>query len=329
MQTIIANINNSSKLEVFYQDEVQLDINIALTYIKSGQSEIADYIENIGKPELNNYISNYAKPIVSEVIDNIATPMVDEYLNSTAKPNIDEYVANHQANFSNEASQITSDFSAMADSKISQVQEAADVASSQASIAGNHANLAQSASQSASNSAQQAIDAAATSDINKASASESANLAAKYLADMQPQNFINKTDDESINGIKTFLASPLVPTADTNSNNTLVANTSWVNTFCKVSNKTVVATYRNGNSWYRKWSDGWIEQGGTGPTGKGTHTITFPTAFSTTTYTFIAQAMGSKFGDYYSCITNRSTTSMTLSVGSEFASGFIYYSCGF
>lgn len=44
----------------------------------------------------------------------------------------------------------------------------------------------------------------------------------------------------------------------------------------------VVASYRSGNSWYRKYSDGWIEQGGfipyptTAPV-----TITFPIAFTT------------------------------------------------
>ena len=41
----------------------------------------------------------------------------------------------------------------------------------------------------------------------------------------------------------------------------------------------VTETWRSedGNNWYRKWSDGWIEQGGVGVTGTN---VTFPTSFS-------------------------------------------------
>lgn len=40
-------------------------------------------------------------------------------------------------------------------------------------------------------------------------------------------------------------------------------------------------TWRNGANWYRKWSDGWIEQGGTTAySGTGIKNVSFPTAFS-------------------------------------------------
>lgn len=45
--------------------------------------------------------------------------------------------------------------------------------------------------------------------------------------------------------------------------------------------------YVNGASWYRQWSDGWIEQGGySNTTGSGTQVITFPKEFKATGYGF-------------------------------------------
>lgn len=43
----------------------------------------------------------------------------------------------------------------------------------------------------------------------------------------------------------------------------------------------VTATWSSGKSWYTKYSDGWIEQGGQ-TTGQETHTITFPAPYTTT-----------------------------------------------
>ena len=47
-------------------------------------------------------------------------------------------------------------------------------------------------------------------------------------------------------------------------------------------------TWRSGNNWYRKWSDGWIEQGGRGTTNTGEYkTFQLPTKFTTTSYTIV------------------------------------------
>lgn len=48
----------------------------------------------------------------------------------------------------------------------------------------------------------------------------------------------------------------------------------------------VSETWKNGTSWYRKWSDGWIEQGGEFTKQRDTDiTVTFPVAFKNTDYT--------------------------------------------
>lgn len=52
-------------------------------------------------------------------------------------------------------------------------------------------------------------------------------------------------------------------------------------------NAYVVSSGNSNGNWYRKWSDGFIEQGGS-VTAYGTSTITFPIAFATTDYYFFA-----------------------------------------
>lgn len=56
----------------------------------------------------------------------------------------------------------------------------------------------------------------------------------------------------------------------------------------------VIDTYHSGTDWYRVWSDGWCEQGGSITTSNGT--IIFLKEFIDTNYTFISQA--SDFDDY-------------------------------
>ena len=79
-------------LEVYWQDEVELNLDMALMYIKSGQKEIQDYVDNVSKPEIDNYVETEAKPIVAEVVNTIAEPLVNEYIETETKPSIDEYV---------------------------------------------------------------------------------------------------------------------------------------------------------------------------------------------------------------------------------------------
>ena len=56
----------------------------------------------------------------------------------------------------------------------------------------------------------------------------------------------------------------------------------------------IISSYHSGTEWYRVWSDGWCEQGGSITTSEGT--IVFQKEFIDTNYTFISQA--SDFDDY-------------------------------
>ena len=62
-------------------------------------------------------------------------------------------------------------------------------------------------------------------------------------------------------------------------------------------------------NWYRKWSDGFIEQGGYV---SAKSTVTFPTAFSTTNYTAIASGKDDDWWQDFGMSTYSYTTTSML-----------------
>ena len=69
----------------------------------------------------------------------------------------------------------------------------------------------------------------------------------------------------------------------------------------------ITSTYHSGASWYRVWSDGFIEQGGKSGAG-GTVTVTLPKAFTTTQYQVLVSDNGSNGEKYDPAIIISSTS---------------------
>lgn len=97
----------------------------------------------------------------------------------------------------------------------------------------------------------------------------------------------------------------------------------------------LVATYSSGKSWYRKYSDGWIEQGGyynipTSSTGDQDFTVTLITPFSTTNYNVLWGGSYSYYGDRTNWILPRAstTTAFLLDTLDTGAGGYSWYACG-
>lgn len=97
------------------------------------------------------------------------------------------------------------------------------------------------------------------------------------------------------------------------------------------SNKVVYIseTWQQGLSWYRKYSDGWIEQGGEFTKQRDTNiTITFPLAFKNTNYN-ITTSQYAQIGDTPTCaFTNKSNTGITHNCGS-LGYKWGWYACGY
>ena len=86
----------------------------------------------------------------------------------------------------------------------------------------------------------------------------------------------------------------------------------------------VTETYISGTSWYRVWSDGWIEQGGcwTGSTGT---TVTLLKAFRDTNWTLAFANWGG------TCYARKSGTNQIVmhDVANANSQGYSWYACGY
>ena len=90
-------------------------------------------------------------------------------------------------------------------------------------------------------------------------------------------------------------------------------------------------TWRSGDQWYRKYSDGFVEQGGYQYLNYGNTTVTFNTAFATTNYTVSAINVGHT--ESVPFVVSRSTASMVFSrlwTGDKAgAQNALWYACGY
>lgn len=132
------------------------------------------------------------------------------------------------------------------------------------------------------------------------------------------------------------------PTPATGDNSTKIATTAFCKNMATTTKATttssasvtrpawIVQNYVNGTSWYRVWSDGWIEQGGSPNYGGNTSTtVTFLKAFSNTNYTItVAHARGSGWtnganANFYD------KTAKTVAIYQCDGTGVSWYACGY
>lgn len=91
----------------------------------------------------------------------------------------------------------------------------------------------------------------------------------------------------------------------------------------------VTTAWRSGKSWYRKWSDGFIEQGGTSSTGESP--VSFHTAFTSTDYTINLTFCSGQSAQSVNVYADRNTTTSFQWGRYTGWSGFTvyWYACGY
>lgn len=90
----------------------------------------------------------------------------------------------------------------------------------------------------------------------------------------------------------------------------------------------ITTTWCSGTSWYRKWSDGWIEQGGRITT--STNTISFHTAFKDTNYMITVSQNGSGSANVSRvAISARATSNFTTPYIENAMLPFSWFACGY
>lgn len=103
-------------------------------------------------------------------------------------------------------------------------------------------------------------------------------------------------------------------------------------------NYKVIESWRSedGSSWYRKWSDGYLEQGGHKYAGKNSvmqADVTFPSSFtSSDSYSVVSALRTSPFDGSPRCLTqstNKTATGFVFCANTS-SDGFVeWYACGF
>lgn len=98
--------------------------------------------------------------------------------------------------------------------------------------------------------------------------------------------------------------------------------------------KYITGTYNDGKNWYRKWSDGWLDQGGWIDNTAQDTTVTLHVPFSSVNYSAIAQKSLTTSADTAAMdgTSNYTTTSfvvrMLLANGAVSKGGFMWYAYG-
>lgn len=100
------------------------------------------------------------------------------------------------------------------------------------------------------------------------------------------QPVVDSTSTASVTVVYPASGTPYAtaPTPAASSNTTQIATTAWVR-----GKGVLIESYISGTTWYRKYSDGWIEQGGRVTTTASSGTVTFYKAFSNTNYGIFCQ----------------------------------------
>ena len=98
------------------------------------------------------------------------------------------------------------------------------------------------------------------------------------------------------------------------------------------SMKYVIESGSNDNGWYRKWSDGFIEQWGFRTSNTTNQTINLPTSFSNTSYyvNFIQyRQLQSSAGWNYHYVIRTSVTKSSFQINVADTDGINWYACGY
>lgn len=94
-------LNSAQKIEVLFQDEVSLDIDCSLVYVKSGEKEISSYVTNVAQPTLAAIIETAETEMAVQIANGVETAKISaanaaaEAINTsitTAENTLTEYV---------------------------------------------------------------------------------------------------------------------------------------------------------------------------------------------------------------------------------------------
>lgn len=182
MNEIYTNIEDTCPINVYYQDEISLDVDGQMMYIRSGEEEIQSFVETVLKPDIKTFTestctsfvdqSKLQATISAEQAD-LATIRAGEALQSAVTAS-DK--AEHAAVSERQAAQSATEASESASTAASEATKAANSATSAASSA---STAGTKASESSTN-AHLAQTAKSGAELAQQHAEEALALARRY-----------------------------------------------------------------------------------------------------------------------------------------------------
>ena len=173
----------SSSLEVLFQDEIRLEFNVPLIYVKSGEEDIKQYVENVVKPDFAVYVNDRKAAIAAAAeagVDDIAAAEksaendLDAFLQEEIKTELNNYVdTTVKSSLEDYGEELTAAFNENAADKTTVITESVAAAADSATAAANSETAA-------SGSAAEALSSAAAASGSAETASEAAEEAESW-----------------------------------------------------------------------------------------------------------------------------------------------------
>ena len=153
----------SSSLEVLFQDEIQLEFNVPLIYVKSGEEDIKQYVENVVKPDFAVYVNDRKAAIATAAeagVDDIAAAEksaendLDAFLQEEIKTELNNYVdTTVKSSLDDYGEELTAAFNENAADKTTVITESVAAAADSATAAANSETAASGSAAEALSSA--------------------------------------------------------------------------------------------------------------------------------------------------------------------------------
>lgn len=198
-------VENDNGLNVIL-NELETEINPeGYIFVRNGEKEIDSYVQNILKPDLDVYSQNRQNDIENTINTQVdaAVVQLNNFTNSECQTYISQTCQDKKNEIAQFAEQSQDAYASFVDEKNQEVENIVTQADAAAESATSSKNAAASSATSSSNYSNNSKVWAEGSD-SQVQALGGVHSAKGWAEEMDVNNFVHKTGNETIEGVKTF-----------------------------------------------------------------------------------------------------------------------------